>query len=273
MNALPRVVSAQAVAGFGKCGLGIALPVISSCGAEVCPLPTAVLSANTSFPKVSLTDISSKFSEWLESWGDIGFEADALCSGFLSSPDQAEPLLEMRRILNPKLVLVDPAMADHGRLYRTCTDAHVAAQRRLIKGCDVTTPNLTELCLLTDRDYRPDLSPDDIALAAEAHGAPTVAVTGIERGEELRVGLYDGDYRELRFKRLDFSMHGTGDLFASVLIGGLVTGHSPKRSLISAAEFTAFVMEQSRLLPDFPRRGLCFEPYLHMLSGGVFSSI
>lgn len=270
MLKLPRVAAMQDISGFGKCALSVAIPVLSACGTEVCPIPCAALSANASFSPISATDLSPSLGRWLESWRAIGLKADALLAGFLASPAQAGTVSALRELLSPRLTVIDPAMADGGRLYSACSGGHIAAFRGLCRGADIVLPNLTELCLLAGIPYDPGLSPDGIARAAESLGAKAAAVTGIERGGSICVGLLSEGYEELAFPRLPFSMHGTGDLFAALLTGGLVTGHTLRDAVRSAAEFTAFAMEKSPLYPDFPRRGVCFEPYLHMLRGGVF---
>ncbi|NLT16340.1 MAG: phosphomethylpyrimidine kinase, partial [Clostridiales bacterium] len=102
-------------------------------------------------------------------------------------------------------------------------------------------------------------------------GAKRTVITGIERGRHLVNCILDENgYSERYEKRFPFMMNGTGDLFSSVLTGGLLTGHTLYESVDSAAGFLSFTMEHSRYYPDAARRGICFEPYLYLLKGGVF---
>jgi pyridoxine kinase len=171
-------------------------------------------------------------------------------------------------------VIIDPVMADNGVLYKTYTKEMCDGMKSLMAVADYVTPNLTEACVLTDTKY--DLektSSEDIkalAVKIRALGAKNVVITGIERGDKLfNCILDDSGYSERAVALLPYRMHGTGDLFASVMVGGLLTGHTLFESVDSAAAFVPFTMEKSQNYEDVHRRGVCFEPYLNLLSGGV----
>lgn len=271
---LPRVAAVHDVSGFGKCALTIAIPVLSACGVEVCPLPTAVLSANTDFAGFQMVDLTEAMSRFLTHWEEMGLRFDAVYSGFLGSAMQIDDIERMVRRFRPALTLIDPVCGDEGLVYKTYTPEMCARLRRLIRIADVVTPNLTEACVLTDTDYAAcGTGPSDIRSLAEkirAIGAKSVIITGVERGDSLcNCILDDGGYDERCVPLLPFRMHGTGDLFASVLAGGLMTGHPLRESVDSAARFVALAMEKSLCYGDYMRRGVCFEPYLHLLAGGL----
>lgn len=273
---LPRVAAVHDVSGFGKCALTIALPVLSACGVEVCPLPTAVLSANTDFAGFQMVDLTDAMPRFLRHWQAMGLHLDAVYSGFLGSAEQMDDIERMVQLFHPALTLVDPVCGDDGLVYKTYTPAMCARLRRLMGIADVITPNLTEACVLTDTPY--DTCRTDAAavrcLAERLRetGAKSVIITGIERdGLLCNCILDETGYDERAVPLLPFRMHGTGDLFASVLTGGLMTGHSLRASVDSAARFTAFAMEKSVRYDGAFQRGVCFEPYLHLLAGGVFT--
>ena len=183
---------------------------------------------------------------------------DAIYSGFLGSAEQIALIADLARRFSPKHVIIDPVMADNGVLYKTYTQEMCAGMKNLVKIADYVTPNLTEACVLTDTKY--DLektSYDDIkALAAKIKslGAKNVIITGIERGNTLyNCILDDTGYSERAVPLLPYRMHGTGDLFTSVLAGGILTGHNLYESVDSAAEFVP-IQWKSQNYEDSHRR-------------------
>lgn len=272
---LPRVAAMHDISGFGKCALTIALPVLSACGVEVCPLPTAVLSTNTSFDGFLMHDLTPYLDDYIAHWQAVGVGFDAFYSGFLGSMEQIRIVQEAVARFSPGLVVIDPVMGDNGVIYKTYTAGMCEGMKTLAGIADVLTPNLTEACRLADKPYDPHrVSAADIeALAADirALGAKRIVITGIEReGRLFNCLLDENGYSERAVELLPFRMHGTGDLFSSVLTGGLVTGHDLYQSVDSAADFVLMTMQKSREVPDANRRGVCFEPYQHLLAGGVY---
>ena len=47
---IPRVAAVHDLCGYGKCSLGVAIPVLSAAGCDVCPVPTGLFSSHTAFP-------------------------------------------------------------------------------------------------------------------------------------------------------------------------------------------------------------------------------
>ena len=131
---LPRVACVSDLSGFGRCSLAVALPILSAMGFQACPLPTVLLSAHTGYEQPYIRDLTADIAPYLAHWQHIGLQPDAVFTGFLGNERQVsllEPLLQQARQRGAP-VLVDPAMADHGRLYSTCTPALAAAMRRLL---------------------------------------------------------------------------------------------------------------------------------------------
>ncbi len=275
LQVLPQAVAVHDISGFGKCALTVAIPVLSACGVEVCPLPTAVFSANTEFPNFQMHDLTDHIPRMLHHWKDLGLNPAALYTGFLGSEAQISLIEEAVSLFSPGLVVIDPVCGDQGQLYKTYSPAMCDRLKNLARIATVITPNLTEACVLTGTDYaRADTSPAGIRAMAQVlcdMGAQAVVITGIERGQTLYNCILDrAGYREHPHPLLPFRMHGTGDLFASVLTGGMMTGHSLDESVDSAAGFVSFIMEKSLHFADYERRGVCFEPWLGALTGGLF---
>lgn len=273
--ALPRVAAMHDISGFGKCALTIALPVLSACGVEVCPLPTAILSTNTAFNGFVLHDFTPYMDGYIRHWQKIGLAFDAFYSGFLGSYAQIGIARDFVSAFSPTLAVIDPVMGDNGVIYTTYTPEMCEGMKSLAAIADVLTPNLTEACVLASKPYDPErVSPadiEDLARRIADLGPKCVVITGIERKDRLVNCVLDENGYSERFEELlPFMMHGTGDLFASVLTGGLLTGHTLYESVDSAAGFLVHTMKRSRNYPDAARRGVCFEPDLHLLTGGVY---
>jgi pyridoxine kinase len=271
---LPRVAAVHDMSGFGKCSLTVALPVISACGVEVCPLPTALLSSSTNFEGFTILDFTSEMLKYVTHWQQLGLKFDAVYSGFLGSELQIEYIGRIIDMFSPKFAIIDPVMGDHGQIYKTYTPQMCENMRRLVSKADIVTPNLTEACILTCQDYNTvDVSRKGIeALAKKINrlGAKNVIITGIKRDNNFyNCVLTNNEYIELQTKYLPHFMNGTGDLFASVLTGGLLRGYPLIESVDSAAKFVCLAMDYSRDVEDVEERGAYFEPLLFLLKDGI----
>ena len=268
---LPRVVAVHALAGFGKCSLTVAIPVLSACGVEVMPLPTAILSTNTGFPGFVINPYTDHMESHAEHWKKIDCKVDALYSGFLSSEKQIEIVQKIKQDFSPSLTVIDPVMGDNGVKYKTFTDTMCKKLAQLVSVADVATPNLTEGCILTNTPYGDGRFNQEeikaICLGIQGLGAKNVVVTGIEEEEQLGVAVLkeDGTFAMLYCPKLPINMFGTGDTFASVLTGKLLTGSSLLDAVEQAMDFVLQAMEFSYTVEDYAVRGVCFEPVLHKL--------
>jgi pyridoxine kinase len=275
---LLRVAAVHDICGFGKCSLATALPVISACGVEVSPIPTGIFSTNTNFPNYQFTDFTAQMPGFISHLKECGVSFDAVYSGFLGSAAQIGYIKELVKSFSPKYAIIDPVMGDNGEIYKFYTPEMCENMRSLAAIADIATPNLTECCALTGEDYndysKPETNSEKIkALAKKVIeiGAKNVVITGIERGDMLYncILAEDGKYTEREIELLPFRMHGTGDLFSSVLTGGILRGHSLTKSVDSAALFVYEVMKYSETVEDFHERGACFEPFLYRLKSGI----
>lgn len=278
-----RVAAVNDLSGFGRCSLTVALPILSAMGFQVCPVPTMLLSAHTGYPDPYIRDMTDDLPAYLAHWERLGLEFEAVYTGFLGAPRQAallEPFLQ-NRIQTGALCLVDPAMADHGRLYATCTPALVEAMKRLVALASVTTPNVTEACLLTDTDYDavtalPPAGQQEavrrVGARLRALGCPTVVITGVPQ-EAGAVGnlIIDEAYPDgemVSSRRVNRNFAGTGDVFSAVLCGALLQGQTAVDAVRRAADFvyTALVCTASLQAPE--QDGVVFEPFLSALAKG-----
>lgn len=267
---MKRILTVQDISCLGKCSITLALPILSAMGLETAVLPTAILSTHTAFASPVIRDLTPQLLPTLDHWEAIGAEFDAIYVGYLGKPELVEQVAELVKRFSPKLLLVDPVMGDHGKLYAGFHMSYVEKLRSLCAQAQVILPNLTEACLLADVPYVE--APDEafvkkLLKKLEALGCPCVILTGMGKTPEQTgaVGLWQGEFLECSRPRLPYSYHGTGDIFASVCAGGLTLGAPFPRVLDLAADYTARCMEDTFALERDSRFGVCFEKALPML--------
>lgn len=278
MEPVKRIAAVNDLSGFGRCSLTVSLPILSAMGFQVCPLPTAVLSAHTGYPNPLVRDFTADMEEFLQHWESLGLQFDCVYTGYLGNERQAdilEPFLRKQKDVGA-LRLVDPAMADNGKLYSSCSSDLIPAMARLVSLASVATPNLTEACLLTGCDYAAVSQATDrreavAAMARQilADGCGAVAITGVESGEFIEnCVLTDAEAEPVwvRGYRVDRHFAGTGDVFASVLCGWLLRD----MPLVDAVgQATAFVCETTAATATWQKNGqdgIAFEPFLWKLN-------
>ena len=267
---LPRVAAVHDLCGYGKCSLGVAIPVLSAAGIDVCPVPTSLFSAHTRFPKFYMHDTTPMLTEYLDAWREEGIELDGIYSGFLGSAEQVDAILRLYREYPKALRIVDPVMGDGGSKYPTYTDEMCEAMKGLVDGADVLTPNLTEASILTGIAYAgQDVDEGYIKGMMDAllgMGAKSVVLKGVvHEGESIirnYVSVADGDVEEVSSELLPYMLHGTGDLFASGLTAAIYAG----KNLLSAVEFAGSLVRHAMEItpdqPDYQVRGVSFESVL-----------
>ena len=152
-NYLPRVAAVHDLCGYGNCSLGVAIPVLSCAGIDVCSVPTSLFSAHTKFPGFYMLDTTPMLGAYLDAWRQHGVDLDGVYSGFLGSAEQVAAIRRLYDEYPHALRIVDPVMGDNGSRYPTYTDEMCEATRGLVEGADVLTPNLTEASILTGIPY------------------------------------------------------------------------------------------------------------------------
>ena len=284
---MKRVLTVQDISCVGKCSLTAAIPVISAMGIEVCPLPTAILSNHTAFSSFSFLDLTDKIPEILSEWKKQGFHFDAIYTGYLGSIKQIDLV---HKILdefaqNDTLVVIDPCMADNGKLYTGFSQDFVKQMAKLCGRANVILPNMTEACFLVNQDY--DIFPhtnESITKLMEkllSLGAKQVILKGVEFSKE-KIGvaycsqkLFDNNFStnennmedmNIYFHhRYDENFHGTGDLFASVVTGSLVLKKELKEAVEIACDFIQESIECTLSNPNYNWYGVEFESALKNL--------
>lgn len=270
----PRIAAIHDLSCFGRCSLTIALPVLSAMGCQCCPLPTALLSAHTGFPGNTFLDLAAEMGRIAEHWAAMDLQFDAIYSGFLGSADQVDTVARFFDTFKKSdtAVIVDPVMGDHGTAYRTCTPELCRGMRVLAENSDVITPNLTEAALLLDRPYEEIRQADayEVVRRLSLGGRRSVVLTGYssESGQTgaLCFDRDSGESKAVQTPREPQDFSGTGDLFASVLAGGVARGVPLFQAAQAAADFVRDCIARTLAEGLTEQDGVDFEPLLGQLT-------
>ncbi|WP_367275495.1 pyridoxamine kinase [uncultured Flavonifractor sp.] len=274
MRFLKRIVSIQDVSCLGKCSLTVALPIISAMGVECSIIPTAVLSTHTMFSGFTCKDLTDQIEPIAAHWKESGLGFDAVYTGYLASAEQIDYVCAFFDAFRQEggMVVVDPVMADNGKLYPAFGPDFPAQMARVCAKADLILPNLTEASLLTGLPYRTEQDEGyikELLQALAALGPRYVALTGVSfEPDKLGVMYYDkvtGQYGSYFTQRLPASFHGTGDIFASTCVGALTRGLPLGDALALAADYTVESIRLTLESPDANWYGVEFEraiPYL-----------
>ena len=279
----PKLAMINSFAGYGRCSLTVAMPIVSAMGVQACPVPTAILSNHLAFPTCHRTDFTEQMNGYLSCWKELHIGFDGILCGFLGSADQALLLSDFicyQKETTSPMVVVDPIMGDNGRFYSSVSSEYFDAQKKLIAHADIITPNLTESCFLTGTDYPFHIQDDTehapaetfLALLAEklhALGPKKVVITGIPGTDCFynyvsdRENSCTGDL--LMTPSGGESRHGTGDIFTAVLTASLLKQSDLSEAVKKAAEFVRICIEGSAANHIPSKEGVCFENYLSYL--------
>lgn len=286
---MKKIAVLNDLSGMGKCSLTAAIPVISVMGIQACPLPTAVLSAQTGFPSYYCDDYTDRMDAIMEEWKKMDFYPDGIYTGFLADARQADKAVEFieQFAKEDTKILIDPVMGDNGEEYPIYTEALCEKMRFLVRRATVITPNLTEALLLLYGAQRAHVLWKELSLMdeerllkfTESTGKELskefdteVVITGIDlpaRENHQKIGnliCQDGNTTWVTAAKEGGSYSGTGDLFASVLSAGMVKGIDTVDSVHTAVKFLAKGIHDAVVEGTDRNEGICFERYLSELA-------
>lgn len=271
------------LSGFGRCSLTAAISVLSAMGVQACPLPTAILTAQTEYPSYYCDDYTDKIEIYRSEWEKMKQRFDGIYTGFVASEAQIRHIFKFIETFRTPdtFLLVDPVMGDDGITYDIFTPSLLAQMKKLALQADIITPNMTELCLLTDYDYQELNSIHDtqqlmkqIQILGEKLcklGPSHVIVTGIQfvntDGIRCMGNLYiaGSEHALVSFPYIGGSYSGTGDLFASCLVAGIANGMEIPSIIEMAGTFLELALTDSvnEQIPE--NDGVNYEKYLYIL--------
>ena len=267
-----RIALINDVTGFGRCSVAVELPIISALKIQVCPLPTALLSVHTGFPDYFMDDFTDRMEIYIDSWRKNNLAFDAIATGFLGSAVQIEIV---RRFIKdfPAVVIIDPVMGDHGKIYKSYTKEMCRRMRELLEFADLVTPNLTEACELLGVPYPSEgvISDSELATMAANIAAKTrsgrVIITGvtldIDDGSNIANFIFDrGQINIVTSRRLGGDRSGTGDAFFAVAAASWLNGETLLDATRKAADFITKCIAYAEKLNLPWNWGLPFEEFL-----------
>ena len=283
MSKLKRIVSVQDISCLGKCSLTVALPIISAMGVECAVVPTAVLSTHTMFRGYTVRDLTDDINPIINHWRKENIKYDAVYTGYLGSFEQLNIVGQMfdEYKNDGALIVVDPVMADNGKLYPGFTEEFAKSMATICGKADVIVPNLTEASYMLgvpyvgsdyDEEYIKDMLKKLCGL-----GCKKAVITGVsfEKGR-LGVMAYNAktdNYFTYFNTHLPVSYHGTGDIYASAALGAIVRGISIEDSLAIAVDFTLECMKKTEADPTHRFYGVNFESALGYYINRIEKSI
>ena len=263
---MKRIVTMQDISCIGKCSLTVALPVISAMGIETAILPTAILSTHTMFHHFSFHDLTNELEPILSHWEKENFSFDAVYTGYLGSMEQLAIASALIDAHPNARIIVDPCMADSGKLYTGFTKQFVKGMKQLTNKADIICPNLTEAFYLLDKPYQEIYTEDDIRHMLKelcAQGTKTAIITGVSF-EKGKVGAYayqseNNTWHAYYTNEEPEHFHGTGDIWASCLTGSLVLGKSIDQAIQIACDFVKLSIHKTLEEKNHNNYGVNFE--------------
>ena len=274
-----KLALVHAFSGFGHSTMSVILPVVSAMGIQGCPLPTAIFSNHTGFTDWYKYDFTEHMMPFTEAWDRLALTFDGIYSGYLGSGAQCDAVLTLVQKHPEAIFFLDPVMGDHGKLYSAITPEHVAAMKKLVTHAQYILPNLTEACILTDTPYKEEFSHEEmceIVSKLHAMGPKHIVITGIRDKDMLTNYISElpcttppfdvlPQIKAVTLPIAGNSRPGTGDIFGSVVISGILKGQPLEQSVQKAARFVSDCIKISDENNLPVREGTCFELVLPTL--------
>lgn len=267
------------ISGLGKCSMTAAIPVVAIQGVQACPLPTAVLSNQTGFAEYFCDDFTNKMVPYINQWKSLDVKFDSILTGYIASEKQIEIIKDFCAFFkkNDTLLVVDPVMADKGKIYPTHSKTLCEGIKSLSMKADIITPNLTEFCVISGGDFDEAMKlayKEDIknyifekSQPLFRQGLKNIIVTSVPCVEG-KISNFLVDKNELRVaSSQDFggSYSGTGDLLSASVCAGVTKGEDVFDSLCRTVRFLEASIKATICEGTNPEEGICFEPFLKLL--------
>lgn len=275
-NKVKKVVAVHDLSGIGRVSLTVVIPILSTMGFQVCPLPTALLSNHTQYSSFSFLDLTDEMVRIIAEWKKLQINFDTFYTGYLGSPRQIHIVTDFINEFRKKesLVVIDPVLGDNGKLYTNFDENMVREMRRFIENAQVITPNLTELFYLLGQPYRQQITEEELKeslLELSYQGPEIVIVTSVPvKNDPQMTSVYaynrhGNRYWKVTCRYLPAHYPGTGDTFTSVITGALMQGDSLPIALDRAVQFILQGIRATFGYEYDNREGILLEKVLHNL--------
>jgi pyridoxine kinase len=271
MENIKKVAAIHDMSGLGRCSLTAVIPILSVLKVQCCPFPTAILSCQSQYPVFSFLDLTDEMLKIEETWDKLNIGFDCIYSGFLGSESQLDIVADFVNKHKDAKIIIDPVMGDNGHIYKTYTNKMCEKMKDLVTHAHIVTPNLTEACIITGREYDVNLEYSDIKnIVKEVSdmGPKQVVITGVVNGDSINNVAYDRDkneYYKISYPYNNKSFGGTGDIFASIICGMTLNGYNFRDSVQKASDFVFKAIKYTEQFNIEIRDGVVFEPLLKEL--------
>lgn len=268
---MKRVLSIQSSVTYGFVGNNVASPVLTSMGIYPLAVNSVMLAAHPGYGIVAgQATPASHIAAILEGLVALGIvpDIDATISGYLGHADQvaivANLITTWRNTGATGTYICDLVLGDAGKLYVDQTLADLMIDQ-LLPLANIITPNQFELAYLSDRP----VTGSDSAIMAGQHllasqaGLNAVIATGISNGDDFvhDILITRMTQKSWQYDKRPSGISGSGDLFTSLLAGGLVQGLPLDTATARASNLAQAVIARS----DNPKE-LALLENLHLFS-------
>lgn len=270
MKTQKSAVTINDISGIGRCSVTVACPILSAAGIQTCVLPTALLSTHTGgFNGYSFLDLTDEMVKIIEHWSSLNISFDAIYSGYLGSIEQLNTVIgfiDSNKTPN-NFVMVDPVMGDSGRFYAGFTPEYIKGMKELCGKADIIVPNITEAFFLLDKEYTEGPYTEEfikeLMKDISKTGCRKIVLTGVYfNNSEVGAASYDREndiFEVYLAPRIEGFYHGTGDVFASALLAGLLNDKTLAEATKIAVDFTEDSIIKTREAGTDTRFGVLFE--------------
>ncbi|MGM0602230.1 MAG: pyridoxamine kinase [Bacillota bacterium] len=282
-NPVKKVAAIHDMSGFGRSSLTVIIPILSTMGIQVCPVPTSILSTHTGgFTDYKFIDLTEHLEEYIAHWKKLDLDFNSIYSGFLGSVKQIDIVADFINFFgeNSEFVVVDPVMGDDGKKYATYTDQMVERMKELVSHADIITPNMTEAAFLLDEEYPLKMDRDlikDYLYRLADMGPEIVIITSMpynisaKKTSVIAYNNYDERFWQVDCDYIPTFYPGTGDVFASVLVGSMLQGDSLPLALSRSVQFTSTAIKTTYGYDYDNRDGVMIERILENLKAPVLN--
>lgn len=221
---MARVLAISSQVVFGPVGLNCIVPALQSGGHEVLAIPTILLSNHPGHGKPEgRATAASELTEMITALEKLGvFEnLDAVITGYFANAEQIEIVAALIIRLKCKIILIDPVLGDHGKLYVGQAVAE-AISDRLVPLATTLTPNAFELSWLTGLSTQ---NSEEAIHAARCLKVRDVIATSVVKSiSELSTLRIYGGHVEAITSPIEANVpNGTGDYLSGLYLSGLLS--------------------------------------------------
>ena len=269
---LKKVAAINDLSGIGKCSLSVAIPILSALKVQCCPFPTAILSSQTGFSEYTFLDLTEEMKKYSNAWSNLNLKINTIYSGFLGSINQINIVIKFIKENPNSFVIVDPVLGDNGILYPIFNEKTCNKMKDLVTHSNLITPNITEACLLLDKELKKNFSQEEIiniAMDLSNLGPEKVIITGIIKNNKIYNLSYDRKTNKYFTYGMEYnkcSYSGTGDIFVSIVCALVTNNYDLEFAVKTASDFIYKCITYTSKYEKDRNQGVMFEMFLNDLT-------